>query len=44
VAEVERKQDLLFAPEVLDRLGEECLEVGARRRESLGGLGIGRPA
>jgi hypothetical protein len=43
VADVEREQDLLLAPEVLDRLGEERVEVRARHGQPLLGLGAGRP-
>jgi hypothetical protein len=43
VAEVQREQDLLLSPEVLDRLGEERVDVRAGDGEPLLGPGLGRP-
>ena len=43
VADVQREQDLLLAPEVLDRLREERVDVRARHGEPLLGPGAGRP-
>lgn len=43
VADVQREQDLLLAPEVLDRLGEERVDIHARHGEPLLGPGASRP-
>ena len=43
VVDIQWEQDLLLVPEVLDRLREERVDVGARHRQPLLGLGAGRP-
>lgn len=43
VAEVQGEQDLFLAPEVLDRLREERVDVRAGRGEPLLGPGLGGP-
>ncbi len=43
MADVEREEDLLLAPEVLDRFREERVDIRARHGEPLLRPGAGRP-